>query len=105
MVNQGLRTTTQQAEYVAAGTSQTMNSRHLTGHAVDLIPLVDGQPTWEWDYYYPFAEYIKAMAQALCTEVDWGGDWTSLKDGPHWELTWAAYPLTSSAPADEVVEV
>jgi peptidoglycan L-alanyl-D-glutamate endopeptidase CwlK len=40
MVMEGVRSVAQQADYVAAGSSKTMNSRHLTGHAVDLAPLL-----------------------------------------------------------------
>lgn len=98
MVMEGVRPIEKQAEYVAAGTSQTMNSRHLTGHAVDLVPLVGYQPSWDWDYYYPLAEHIKAMAAALDTMVDWGGDWETFKDGPHWELSWTEYPLSAEEP-------
>jgi peptidoglycan LD-endopeptidase CwlK len=106
MVMEGVRTVEKQTEYVAAGTSQTMNSRHLTGHAVDLVPLLDSQPTWDWDYYYSFADHIKAMADALAVDVDWGGDWTSFKDGPHWELRWSSYPVEPVAPPPaETVEV
>jgi peptidoglycan LD-endopeptidase CwlK len=99
-VLEGMRTVEKQAEYVEAGTSQTMNSRHLTGHAVDLAPLLPGTKTvtWDWDYYYPLADHIKAMAAALVTDVDWGGDWGSFPDGPHWELRWSSYPLPSEEP-------
>jgi len=24
--------------------------------------------------------------------VEWGGDWKSFKDGPHYQLPWAKYP-------------
>jgi hypothetical protein len=41
-VQEGLRTRERQAELVAGGASRTMNSRHLTGHAVDLVALDGG---------------------------------------------------------------
>ncbi|WP_227513871.1 M15 family metallopeptidase [Tritonibacter mobilis] len=73
-----------------------MNSRHLTGHAVDLIPYPfhgdfdgDGVPNIEdWDQYYPIATAMKTAALQLGIEIEWGGDWRSFKDGPHWQLPW-----------------
>jgi peptidoglycan L-alanyl-D-glutamate endopeptidase CwlK len=93
-VLEGLRTEERQAELVASGASQTMNSRHLTGHAVDLAPIdpSTNEITWEWDYYYILEPHIKEMAEALYININWGGDWTSFKDGPHWELNWDDYP-------------
>ncbi len=43
MVTEGLRSPRRQAELVRAGASRTLNSRHLTGHAVDLAAFVDGR--------------------------------------------------------------
>jgi hypothetical protein len=105
MVLEGLRTPEKQAEYVAAGASQTLKSRHLTGHAVDLAPLDKaGNPTWDWSYYYPFAECMKG-ASAMCqVPVIWGGDWTSFKDGPHWELPETLYPVVP-VKSEEPIEV
>jgi peptidoglycan L-alanyl-D-glutamate endopeptidase CwlK len=98
MVLEGMRSVEKQAENVAQGVSWTMNSRHLTGHAVDLVPLVDDEPSWNWDYYWPLAGHIKAMAEALPVRVTWGGDWVKTPDGPHWELDWDAYPLPPEEP-------
>lgn len=41
-VHDGLRTLAEQQQLIAAGASQTMDSRHLSGHAVDLVPYVNG---------------------------------------------------------------
>lgn len=91
-VGEGLRTIETQRKYVAEGKSKTMNSRHLTGHAVDLWPLVNGSVTWDWKYYYPMAEAIKDAAKELNIPIEWGGDWTSFKDGPHFQLPHKLYP-------------
>ena len=48
MVTEGLRTPDRQAALVRAGASRTKRSRHLTGHAVDVAALVDGQVRWDW---------------------------------------------------------
>ena len=71
-----------------------MNSRHLTGHAVDLWPLdpLTGKVTWDWQYYHPMARAMKHAAIDLGTPMDWGGDWQSFKDGPHFQLKWKDYP-------------
>ncbi len=70
----------------------TSNSRHLTGHAVDLAAWVDNTVSWEWKYYYQIADAMKQAASELNVSIDWGGDWKSFKDGPHFELTWSKYP-------------
>lgn len=87
----GLRSLERQRELVKSGASKTMNSRHLTGHAVDLAPYVKGGISWDWKYFYPIADAMKAAAKELNIPVEWGGDWTSFKDGPHWQLPWGVY--------------
>lgn len=37
-----------------------MNSRHLTGHAVDIVPIIGGKISWNFDDLSP----AKAMAQS-----------------------------------------
>jgi peptidoglycan L-alanyl-D-glutamate endopeptidase CwlK len=92
-VGEGMRTLARQKELVAKGASKTMNSRHLTGHAVDLIALdEDGQVTWDWDYYHPLADAIKQAAKEVGVSIEWGGDWKTFKDGPHYQLPWSSYP-------------
>ena len=90
-VVEGLRTEARQKVLVAQGKSQTMNSRHLTGHAIDVAPVVNGKVSWNWKHYYPLAKAIKQAASDLGINIEWGGDWTSFKDGPHWQLSWSTY--------------
>ncbi len=92
MVTEGLRTAARQAELVRAGASRTLNSRHLTGHAVDVAAWVDGQVRWDWPLYPRIAEAIKAAAKGRGVRLIWGGDWPRLRDGPHFELDRGAYP-------------
>lgn len=92
MVTEGLRTPTRQAELVRAGASRTQNSRHLTGHAVDVAALVAGQVRWDWPLYPRIAEAFRQAARELNTPITWGGDWPKLRDGPHFELDRKAYP-------------
>lgn len=91
-VLEGLRTKERQAVLFKQGATRTMNSRHITGHAVDLAPVIDGKVSWDWPLYHKLAPAMKAAAKELGVAVTWGGDWTSFKDGPHWELSRAAYP-------------
>ena len=85
-VLEGLRTKERQAQLVAKGASKTMNSYHITGHAVDIVPLVDGKVTWDWKYYHQLAPIMKQAAKELGVNITWGGDWVSFKDGPHWQI-------------------
>lgn len=90
-VLEGLRTVARQKQLVAAGASKTMNSRHITGHAVDLAVLVKGQVRWDWPLYHKLAVHVKQAAADLGISIQWGGDWKSFKDGPHWELNRKVY--------------
>ncbi len=91
-VLEGLRTIERQRELVKAGASQTMNSRHLDGHAVDLGAWVDNQVDWSWPLYNKIAIAMKAAAHELQIPLEWGGDWKQFKDGPHWQLPFKDYP-------------
>ena len=85
-VLEGLRTKERQRRLVRDGKSQTMNSRHLTGHAVDLAPVVNGSISWDWDYYWELERVMKQASKELGVPIEWGGDWITFKDGPHWQL-------------------
>jgi peptidoglycan L-alanyl-D-glutamate endopeptidase CwlK len=69
-----------------------MNSRHLTGHAVDLGAWVDGTVRWDWPLYYKIADAMLKAAKELNVAVEWGGHWSTFKDGPHFQLNWEKYP-------------
>lgn len=89
---EGLRTGKRQAELVKAGASRTMNGRHLTGHAFDLMATVAGKGRWDWPLYATLGAIVKAEAARLGVAITWGGDWPRLRDGPHFELDRKAYP-------------
>jgi peptidoglycan L-alanyl-D-glutamate endopeptidase CwlK len=92
-VIEGLRTVERQRQLVAQGASKTMNSRHITGHAVDIVPhRPDGTLAFDWPLYYKVAPVIKAAAKELGIPIEWGGDWRTFKDGPHWQLPHGNYP-------------
>ena len=94
---EGVRSIETQRAYVEKGVSKTMNSRHLTGHAVDLYPV--GRPT-PWDRCHNVAAAMLAAAIELDVSVRWGGDWNMngdhrderFYDGPHFELLRSKYP-------------
>ena len=98
VVIDGLRTKERQKQLVAAGASKTMNSRHLTGHAVDLCPLLDldrdGKIETEEMFSVPLMSRLNQhLAAAFAAEkvaFEWGGDWGW--DFPHYELDRHKYP-------------
>lgn len=100
-VIEGVRSLERQKELFAQHKTKTMNSRHLTGHAVDLAPIsADG--SIPWNDFEKFREIKKAMYQAaeeLSVRLRWGGDWNGdgvanekFVDGPHYELPRSVYP-------------
>lgn len=91
-VLEGLRSLERQKKLVASGASKTLKSRHLTGHAVDIAPLIEGAVSWDWPLYHKLALVVKAAAAHEGVKIEWGGDWRSFKDGPHWQLPWRDYP-------------
>jgi peptidoglycan L-alanyl-D-glutamate endopeptidase CwlK len=91
-ISEGVRTVERQKALFDAGKSQTMNSRHITGKAVDIAVIREGEVTWDFKYYQLVAEHIKEVAKELGIDIVWGGDWQSFKDGPHFELHRSVYP-------------
>lgn len=91
-VLEGLRSPEHQKILVASGASQTLNSRHITGHAVDLGAWVDNQVDWSWPLYHKIANAMKAAANELGISIVCGADWKKFPDGPHFELDRKYYP-------------
>lgn len=91
IVTEGLRTKERQAQLFKAGASQTLNSRHLTGHAVDLAAKVGKEVRWDWPLYDALGKVVKTAAAELGVPIIWGGDW-KMRDGPHFELDRKRYP-------------
>ena len=117
-VHDGMRTLDEQKKLVENGRSQTMKSRHITGHAVDLVPYINGKLLWEWEPIYKVADAVRTAAKELNTNIRWGGSWdlnftetdespenvvsdyaarrrkagkTAFLDGPHFELPSGEY--------------
>lgn len=91
-VLEGVRTQERQKKLFESGASKTLKSRHLTGHAVDLGAWLDGEVRWDWPLYDRIAAAMKRAAADLEVPIEWGGDWTSFRDGPHFQLPWGKYP-------------
>lgn len=85
-ITEGLRTKERQSQLVKEGKSQTMNSYHLCGKAVDIVVYINNRVTWELKYYKEVADIVKKVATEKGLKVTWGGDWKTLIDGPHFQL-------------------
>ena len=96
IVTCGLRTLAEQKVLVAKGASKTLRSRHLTGHAVDLAATIGGKVRWDWPLYNRLSKVMKTAANKEKVPLEWGGDWKTFKDGPHYQLPWASYPGTKA---------
>jgi peptidoglycan L-alanyl-D-glutamate endopeptidase CwlK len=98
-VYEGLRTVEEQRKFFRQGSTKIdpdnpkhPKGRHLTGHAVDIIPLVNGKGRFDWPLYHAIAPVIKQVAKEHGVDIVWGGDWKKFPDGPHFELSYTKYP-------------
>lgn len=91
-ITEGLRTKERQLALVMAGASQTTNSRHITGHAVDIVVYCANSVSWKFFHYAEVAVHILDIAEQEGVEIIWGGTWKTLRDGPHFELSRKVYP-------------
>ena len=96
-VTEGVRTLGRQHSLYNQGKSRTLNSRHIPGadglgKAIDVMAYIDGKGTWDWRYYEQIAAAFKQASQELNIAIDWGGNWTTFKDGVHFELSRKDYP-------------
>jgi peptidoglycan L-alanyl-D-glutamate endopeptidase CwlK len=109
-VLEGLRTLERQRKLRAEGASKTLNSRHLTGHAVDLGVLIDGKVRWDWGLYLRLGGIMREASLTERIPIRWGGTWKllsaingpitakilsrSFPDGPHFEIDPKKHPHT-----------
>lgn len=109
-VTDGVRSLARQKELVAAGKSKTLKSRHLVGCAVDLVAVTDdGKVSYDDDHMRAVASAMKKAAGELGVPIEWGGDWKSFVDTPHFQLPEdlypdAAAPTKASKPVVEAVK-
>jgi hypothetical protein len=83
-VIEGLRSTERQKELVLTKASKTMNSRHLTGHAIDVMAYIGADGRWEEPLYHPINDAFQQAAKELGIAITWGGSWGW--DFGHFEL-------------------
>lgn len=93
-VLEGLRSEARQRTLFAQGHTRTLNSRHITGHAVDLAPWING--SIPWDDHMAFRCIGHAMLRAAeihGVAVTWGalkshgGMWRTFNDMPHYQVS------------------
>lgn len=101
IVTEGLRSMERQRELVGRGKSKTLKSRHITGHAVDLVAVTDGGADISYDHddMAALAAVVKQAAAETGVPIEWGGDWRSFVDTPHFQLPVKQYPADGSRPA------
>ncbi|MNT34825.1 hypothetical protein D3C72_1708250 [compost metagenome] len=110
-VTEGLRSEARQRTLVSAGASKTMDSRHITGHALDVAAYLGREVRWDFGLYLQIAEAFRAAARELNIPIVWGACWATINrvedlseavasyterkrregkraliDGPHFEL-------------------
>lgn len=97
-ITSSLRTLAEQRKLLLAGATTTMRSRHLPGaktkksHAVDFAIKLNGKLRWDGPLFMQLAVVMKQAAKDVGIPIEWGGDWRSFKDGPHFQLPWKKYP-------------
>ena len=82
----GLRTVEEQKRLVANGASQTMDSNHVKGTAVDLVAYVGNRASWELNLYDDIALAMKVAARELKVPIRWGAAW-NVPDLTKWNGT------------------
>lgn len=110
IVTEGLRSLDRQKQLMAAGKSKTLKSRHLTGHAVDVVALVDGKASYADADMSAVAMAIRLAASQHGIPIEWGaakkygGDFPTFHDSPHFQLPVKAYPAEGAEPMKPVTE-
>lgn len=92
IITEGLRTLARQEELLKARATTTMNSRHLTGHAVDVAAIINGVADWHPNLYNHIADAFLSESAKLDIPIVWGGTWLTFKDLCHFELNRKFYP-------------
>lgn len=110
IVTEGARTFGRQQELLAKGATKTLKSRHLrtwtkdhgyVAHAVDVAPTLGGKVRWDWPLFHDIHEAFKQACNECRIEFEWGGNWTTFPDGPHFQLPLNQYPVLQEEKDDE----
>ncbi|MFF3147463.1 M15 family metallopeptidase, partial [Streptomyces sp. NPDC057927] len=89
LIYETIRTIEQQRVNVANGASQTMQSYHIIGQALDFVP-IDNNGNALWNGYKQ-SDIQKAIRYAKTLGFEWGGDWVSFVDSPHLQYNYKGY--------------
>lgn len=92
-ITEGIRSKERQAQLYAQGrtapgniVTNTMNSQHLNGNAIDVALIENGKANWDFGRYGQFNNIVQRIAQERGVPVTWGGNFKSIKDGPHFQI-------------------
>lgn len=88
-VTDGRRSMADQERLFAEGKTRTLNSHHLDGRAIDLAIIIDRKANWALPLYEEVDGFMQKAAIDIGLEPGdllWGGHWTTLRDGVHWQL-------------------
>nr|WP_232231454.1 M15 family metallopeptidase [Paenibacillus sp. HW567] len=101
LITQGLRTIAEQDELYAQGRTKpgaiVTNAKggysyHNYGLAIDFALLLPDGSSVSWDMKRDgdkdqIADWLEVVQQAKLLGFEWGGDWTSFKDYPHFQMS------------------
>lgn len=98
LIYETIRTVEQQRRNVAKGASQTMKSYHITGQALDYVPIINGVDRWD-NPSYRQGVWGQALQYAVKLGFTWGADWNkngrtddeSFVDSPHLQFEYHGY--------------
>ena len=89
-VIEGLRTPERQQELLEAHASQTLQSKHIIGHAIDVAAFVGGTVSWDWPLYPRIAHAMQAASREFGIPIVFGCVWdrqlASLTDNIQYEI-------------------
>jgi len=91
-IAEGHRTTEKQLEYFKAGKSRIDGIKVVGKHnykpsrAVDIYAYVNGKADYSEHSMMYLAELILSIAGEMSIRVQWGGNWKTFIDMPHFEL-------------------
>ena len=93
MIIDTLRTMKEQENNIAKGVSWTLNSKHLTGDAIDICPYgqfdLHGVKKLQWDASDPAWQILGRIGESI--GLRWGGKWRT-PDMGHFEYVEPAAP-------------
>lgn len=82
-VYEGVRSVEKERENIRNGTSKLSNPRDCMhciqsdgyGHAVDLVPFINGVYQWDWKACYEIAKWMQQYCFRYGVTIRWGGVW------------------------------